>query len=182
MYAEVDGLTSIGDDQQIEELEAACRDKGKTVAWRDRSNKTKGVVRIYRTSAAVAVIQEVVQLWTYEPNCTAGYTVRRESTVRTGRWNYDDVPYFENPNLACNKRRIGHRCSDVTIAGAKVTCINLGDGFVGSIACVSRQKDLTRGLLVSSSSYIDDGSAPTGGWELTRIEPLGTIDPAVFRQ
>lgn len=182
MYAEVTGLASITDDEDIENLNAACKALNKSIEWHDRENGAKGAIRIYRTSAAVAVIQDTARLWTDPTTCTAGYTIERETTVKTGRLNYKRVAYFQNPNLHCARGRIGRRCEDKMIAGISVTCIDRGDGLIGSIDCVSRQKDLTRGLLVSYDTYIDDGSIPTASWKLTRVDANARIDPVVFQR
>lgn len=182
LYAEVGGLSSTTDEQEIDELRAVCTAAGKQIQWRDRDKADKGIVRIYRTRAAVVVIRDAVYLTTDRANCTASYTVKREITARTGLWKYEDVPYFRSPNLSCGGRRLGHLCSQSIIAGIRATCINNGDGLVGSIDCVSQRKDLTQGLLLAHSTYVDDGSAPTGGWALDRVEPTALIDPEVFRQ
>jgi hypothetical protein len=181
LYAEITGLTSIYDDQAIEEFDAACQAEGKKVVWQDRENGSKGAVRIYRTAAAAAVIRKSVRLVTDRKTCVARYIVEVEATVKTSPWAYTDLGYFEDPDLKCLGRRTGRRCHEEVIAGVRVTCLDRGDGFVGDVICVSRENDLTRGLLVSYSSYVDDGSMPTGGWHLSLIEPNALIDPAVFR-
>lgn len=181
LYAEVNGLNSIFDDQEIQEFESACQADGKTVNWQHRELGSSGAVRIYRTSKAVAVIRDSVRLITDRETCVARYTIERQATVKTGRWEYSDVPNFEDPNFTCGKVSIFHRCTEGTVTGINVTCLNRGDGFVGDVICVSRRRDFTRGLLVSYSSYVDDGSVPTGEWQLSRVEPTALIDPVIFR-
>jgi hypothetical protein len=181
LYAEVNGLNSVFDDQEIQELESACQADGKEVSWQDRNLGSSGAVRIYRTSNAVAVIRDTVRLVTDRKTCVARYAIERQATVKTGRWKYSDVPNFEDPNFSCSKVLIFHRCTEGTLTGINVTCLNRGDGFVGDVICVSRRRDLTRGLLVSYSSYVDDGSVPTGEWQLSRVEPTALIDPVIFR-
>jgi hypothetical protein len=181
LYAEVTGLNSIYDDQEIEEFESECRADGKAVSWKDRDLGSGGAVRIYRTSKAVAVIRDTVRLVTDRKTCVARYAIERQATVKTGRWKYSDVPNFEDPSFTCGKILIFQRCTEDTVTGIDVTCLNRGDGLVGDVICVSRKHDLTRGLLVSYFSYVDDGSVPTGGWQLSKVEPIAMIDPAIFR-
>jgi len=181
LYAEVNGLNSIYDDQEIQEFESACQADGKVVSWQDRNLSSGGAVRIYRTSKSVAVIRDTVRLVTDRETCVARYAIERQATVKTGRWKYSDVPNFEDPNFTCGKVLIFRRCTEGTLAGIDVTCLNRGDGFVGDVICVSRRHDLTRGLLLSYSSYVDDGSVPTGEWQLSRVEPTALIDPVIFR-
>jgi hypothetical protein len=181
IYAEVNGLTSVYDDQQIEEFEDACKADGKIVVWQDRDKASKGAVRIYRTSAAVAVIRDSARLSTDQKTCVARYVIEHEATVKVGSWDYKEIAYFENPDLKCGNSKIVRRCHESIVAGVKVTCLNRGDGLNGDVICVSLNNDLTRGLLVGYSSYVDDGSMPTGGWQLSRIEQNALIDPVIFR-
>ena len=181
MYAEIDGLTSIGDDAQIEDLRVACRADGKTLKWQDREKETQGRVKIYRTATAVAVIRDSVRLTTDKATCIAGYVIDHDATVRTGPLDYKQSGYFQDPQFKCAKRGVAYRCKDDVIAGVRVTCLHRGDGLVGDVICVSRKNDLTRGLLVGQNSYVDDGSLPTGGWQLSLIVPKALIDPIVFR-
>ncbi|HEX4848158.1 MAG TPA: hypothetical protein VFV30_08435, partial [Novosphingobium sp.] len=180
LYAEVLGLSSIFDERQLEELDEACAPRGKVVTLSGQENRGKGAVRIYRTATAVAVVTVTSNLSIDTETCTASYALTSRATVRTGKWKYSEVPYFQNPKLDCRpNRRIG-RCSEQEHAGITVTCRNNGDGFVGDAICVSNRKDLTRGLVFAYESYVDDDSMPTGGWALQRVETDALIDPAVF--
>lgn len=47
LYAEVLGLSSIFDEQELEALDLACREKGKTVAIEGAELRYAGATRIY---------------------------------------------------------------------------------------------------------------------------------------
>jgi hypothetical protein len=181
MYAEITGLTSIYDTRQIEEFEAACKTDRKPVTWQDRDKSSKGAVRIYRTAAAVAVIEDVAWLTTDLKECVARYVIEQKVIVKVGQWNYKEVAYFKDPNFKCALRKFYGRCHEEVVAGVKVKCLNQGGGPISEVICVSRNNDFTRGLLASYSSYIDNPSEPQGSWQLSRIEPNALIDPVVFR-
>ena len=114
--------------------------------------------------------------------CTARFGIVRSVDVQIGRISYEKVSGFSNPDLPCKGYRSRSRCTEETIAGLAVTCINEGDGLVGSFRCVSQRRDLSHGLLVSFGTYVDDGSSPTGSWSLDRIDLDVAIDPVVFRK
>ena len=180
LYAEVIGLSSLSDEPQLEELGGACQARGKAVMIVGEENRFKGAARIYRSADAVAVIVDSPDLTFDTATCTARFTIRHSTTVRTGPWDFDEVPYFMNPVFNCQRPYLGNRCTERTFAGIAATCLDTGDGFVGQVFCVSRRKDLTRGLLLASESYVDEGSVPTGGWALEKVETDALIDPVVF--
>jgi hypothetical protein len=182
LYAEVQGLSSIFDDQELEALDLACRDQGKTVTIEGADLRGAGATRIYRTADKVAVIEDRSRLSIDTAACVARFELDRSVEIETGGFSYSKVSGFSNPDLPCGDYRSRRRCREETIAGLAVTCIDEGDGLVGSFRCVSRRRDLSRGLLVAFGTYIDDGSAPTGSWQLDRIDLDAAIDPVVFRK
>lgn len=182
LYAEVLGLSSIFDEQELEALDLACREKGKTVSIEGAELRHAGATRIYRTADKVAVIDDRTRLNIDTEACTARFGIVRSIDVQAGSISYEKVSGFSNPDLPCKGYRSRSRCTEETIAGLQVTCINEGDGLVGSFRCVSQRRDLSRGLLVSFGTYVDDGSSPTGSWALDRIDLDVAIDPVVFRK
>lgn len=182
LYAEVTGLSSIFDEQELEALDLACRDKGKSIAIEGADLRGAGATRIYRTADRVAVIVDRTRLRIDAEACVARFEIDRSIDIHTGRFTFAEVSGFSNPDLPCGDYRSRRRCREETIAGLTVTCIDEGDGLVGSFRCVSRRRDLSRGLLVAFGTYIDDDSAPSGSWALDRIDLDTLIDPAVFRK
>jgi hypothetical protein len=45
LYADINGLNPIFDDQEIQEFESACQTHGKTVSWQHRDMRFSGAVR-----------------------------------------------------------------------------------------------------------------------------------------
>lgn len=88
--------------------------------------------------------------------------------------------WLEQRPQCARGRSIMRRCTDDVVAGVHATCINLGDGLVGSSLCYSTQDDLSRDLSVGGSNYTDDGSGPDNTWGLDRVIPNALIDPVVF--
>lgn len=179
VYAEVTKLYSIDHAQQIEDLTASCAAKGKPVAIEGQELVGTGAWRIYRTARQVAEISDSISLDTDDQACTARYGRRRHVIVSKGDVPFEQMPGFTDPAFSCGKFGRISRCKQRTIAGIEVTCLDEGDGLVGSYKCVSRREDLSKGLLVAAGSYRDD-SAVAGSWELERVLLDVAIDPVVF--
>jgi hypothetical protein len=94
----------------------------------------------------------------------------------------DEFVGGDQPN--CKKDRSAgiFNCSRATVAGLRAICFNLGDSFQGSHICLSRQKDSSFGLWLSSESYLDydDGSGERR-WTIDIVVPSAKIDTAVFK-
>ncbi|TGX52779.1 hypothetical protein E5A73_14145 [Sphingomonas gei] len=180
LYAEMPiGNVTMNDD--LEQLENACSARGKKVVVEGNELRWSGTYQLYRSAKFIAEFRTVPTATSDAATCTARITLRREVKVlkatadnlESSGWSFKAPP--------CNRRSFVNRCTNEVVAGVEARCINMGDGFVGSTACYSIQKDLSRGLIVSGSNYTDDGSGPDEAWSFNQVMPNALIDPVVFR-
>ncbi|UIJ44804.1 hypothetical protein LZK98_17360 [Sphingomonas cannabina] len=180
LYAEMrTGSAAVNDE--LEQLENSCSARGKKAVVEGHERQWSGTLQIYRSAKFIAEFRAAPAVTSDAAACTARIILRREfkilsttaDNLKSLGWSFKVLP--------CNRSPLINRCTNEMVAGVEARCINMGDGFVGSIACYSTQKDLSHGLMVSGSSYTDDGSGPDEAWSFNQVMPNALIDPAVFR-
>lgn len=128
---------------------------------------------LYRSKSMTVVFNQKYVAKTDFENCTAKIllqrTVKREAT--TSKW-----PFPFNPRSTAGLK--GSKVERKTISGLSARCNWNGD-LVGQSECVSTERDLSRGMLLSNQVWSDDFSM-NASLTVNVVDPYAAIDPAIF--
>jgi len=167
---------------EVARLEEDCTAHGTTAQIDGRDALWRGQRRLYRSRTAIADYADTPTIRVDSASCKALVTLARSVEVMPATpENLQKVGWLDEIP-PCSTGRFRRRCRDDIVAQVEARCIDLGDGFVGSVLCYSTQNDLSRNLELGGSSYTDDGSVPDNSWGFRLVLPDTLIDPAVFRE
>lgn len=178
LYAE----SSIGNpelDAELDALNTACAGRGMELRVDGGALAGQGRMRVYRSDESVAVYREVPKMTSDPDTCTVTIRLSRSGTAESGSWSRirpDGLWSAETPKC---RRGPGYRCLRQTVSGIAARCIVSSNGFQGVTLCYSTRRDLSKDMMISRSSFSDDGSE-NADWSYSVINVRADIDPVVF--
>lgn len=165
-----------GVEETLQRLTETCGDRLKI---ENEPLRYKGQRQVYRTEDSLAVHEEVPAIEADESTCIARMSLRRTIEGGIGPWQRIRTRDWDDASSFCGKTFV--RCRAGSVQGIEATCVTTASSFQGSVSCVSKQRDLSEGLLLSFRTYLDyDDGNERIDWSISKVDVDALIDPVVF--
>lgn len=162
-------------EKSLSTAESACSARGRRLEYLgDRLKGTNTQYWLYRTGNDAVVFESSYTVKIDPDLCQATFTEKRKvtrSTEKVGAW----PPPFHG-GAGCSW--FSKACYTETKSGIKRRCRAEGNGFQGTLYCVSIDRGPSRGLLLESGYWSDDMSG--FGFNVTDVKGNASLDASLF--